>query len=275
MGDSVFVYVKQGDVGKDSALHNQATKTASRVRGVWDLSEFGTFLTDLKKFQAKIRILTVWGHGNPGVINFRGDVLTSSTIPNFTTGKSFEELFDPGARLIFDGCNVGAEAVGQKFLEDCASAFLSLNGGVVSARSEVALSALLFDVIAVSLDGLNSHATIQKGGKKLRFGRGQILERPNGMWSVAAEGGPYTYRFSSSYPRPVDEQTQFANWEKGKESGPGSWKLEADVLKIDWKSGTIETWDLPLFSERQTGEWTTLVASRKHEREKLWIGTRV
>jgi len=75
--------------------------------------------------------------------DFRGDRFDVGAIRRFN-GKGFADLFADDARIIFDGCQVGAGAKGRDFVKEVARVFLSTGGGRASARSEFVLSAPIF-----------------------------------------------------------------------------------------------------------------------------------
>jgi hypothetical protein len=99
---------------------------------------------------------------------------------------------------------------------------------------------------------MDVHALISKGGFKIRIGLGHE-EKGFGTaeWFATSGGKTYTYWF---------EENQTVKWWEGSFSlspSKGAWKITGDVLQMDWASGSVERWDLPLFDQETSGVLTT------------------
>lgn len=75
---------------------------------------------------------------------------------------------------------------------------------------------------------------------------------PNGLWEVRANGEIFYYRF---------KLPNIVQWASDRNTlnikGEGNWQMKDYNMRIDWKSGDYEEWDLPLFASGQTGIWFT------------------
>jgi|GEM_PF-5311610 hypothetical protein len=190
---SVFIFVKQRDSVLNVNLAAAARKTGAEVIGVESLDDFEDTLQSQKQDHS-IQKLTIWSHGEPGVLDFRGYRFDVGAIRRFN-GKGFADLFADDARIIFDGCQVGAGAKGRDFVKEVARVFLSTGGGRASARSEFVLSAPIFTSEVFSLSGMDVHALTNKGGLKVRIGLGNELKSPEGDWHIREDSNKWMYRF--------------------------------------------------------------------------------
>jgi hypothetical protein len=251
----MFIFVKQRDDPLNLNLAAAAGRTGAVVFGVESLGDFEGTL-QFQKQDHSIQKLTIWSHGEPGVLDFRGDRFDVGSIRRFN-GKGFADLFADDARVIFDGCQVGAGAKGRDFVSEFARVFLSTGGGRASARSEFVLSAPIFTSEVFSFSGVDVHALINKGGLKVRIGLGNELKSPEGDWHIPEGSDKWMYRFfANGTVRYQDEnkflgQLNILNLEKTE----GRWTREAAAVKVTWPSGTIETWELPLFDGYQPVTW--------------------
>jgi hypothetical protein len=119
----MFIFVKQRDDALNVNLAAAAGRTGAVVVGVESLGDFEGTLGFFPKDHS-IEKLTIWSHGEPGVLDFRGDRFDVGAIRRFN-GKGFADLFADDARIIFDGCQVGAGAKGRDFVKKVARVFLS------------------------------------------------------------------------------------------------------------------------------------------------------
>jgi hypothetical protein len=252
---SLFIFVKQRDGVLNVNLAAAAGKTGAEVIGVERLDDFEGTL-EFQKQDHSIKKLTIWSHGEPGMLDFRGDRFDVGAVRRFN-GKGFADLFADDARIIFDGCQVGAGAKGLEFVKEVARVFLSTGGGRVSARSEFVLSAPIFTSEVFSLGGLDVHALINKGGLKLRIGLGNELKSPEGDWHIREDSNKWMYRFfGNGTVRYQDEKKLLGRMNiLDLEETEGRWTREAAAVKVTWPSGTIETWELPLFDGYQPVTW--------------------
>jgi hypothetical protein len=198
-----------------------------------------------------IQKLTIWSHGSPGVLDFRGDSLDVGAVWRLD-GKGFADLFADDARIVVDGCKAGDTAAGRDFVKALARVFLSKAGGRVSARSGYALSVPTLTDKVFSIGGLDVHARIKKGASKATIALGhEVSGLGAGKWYVTCNGKKCTYWF---------EPDHSVKWWEGVLSfspGKGTWKLAGDILQMDWESGSVERWDLPLFNDEESGVLTT------------------
>lgn len=82
----------------------------------------------------KIQSLDFHTHGNSGLIALGNDVLTISTLVRFT-GRNFDNLWLPNAKITFLGCNVADGPGGEGFLAAVGQVFLKRSGGTVKGNT--------------------------------------------------------------------------------------------------------------------------------------------
>lgn len=100
---------------------------------------------------------------------------------------------------------------------------------------------------------------------KWKFVNDNIRKRPRtfkplefkGVWEVTTNGKTYCYWLQDNdnckwYFKKPTMLTHYAPYD-----GKGEWEVIDDELKIEWESGSKETWDLPLASKGPNGKWFT------------------
>jgi hypothetical protein len=135
---SMFIFVKQRDDALNLNLAATAGRTGAVVVGVESVSDFEGTLQFLPKDRS-IQKLTIWSHGETGTLDLRGDRFDVGAVRRFN-GKGFAELFAEDARVIFDGCQVGAGAAGRDFVKEFAR-YSFRREAAVRARGPDSLSA--------------------------------------------------------------------------------------------------------------------------------------
>lgn len=82
---------------------------------------------------SNIRFLDVCLHGTPGMIYFanRG-AMVGSYFGTLTQGSPF---LNKGARILFESCEIGKGAEGDKFMDDLAKTMLLGKGGIIGAST--------------------------------------------------------------------------------------------------------------------------------------------
>jgi hypothetical protein len=275
MADFVYVYsAPNGTVG--DALNGPEVTASARAKELGaigiranSLSDLRFNLDNLKKHQPRIDRLVIETHGSPGAMYFGNERLDSSNL-SWLTGRGYEEMFVENARVFLNGCNIaevgeasaGESNDGRVFMKEIGKIFLAKGGGRVGASTSIGLGLPTNKVY--HLWGDTVYVFISKGGQGVRFAQGKELSSPLGRWHVKASNGEEFYYWFS--------KDQSVNWDDGKvfggKSGQGMWAT-GKRLAIAWQSGSTESWDLPLFSEYQTGvwkksngEWTALSAEK-------------
>jgi hypothetical protein len=78
-----------------------------------------------------------------------------------------------------------------------------------------------------------------------------------GLWKVKTNGETYCYWLQdNSYCKWFfNKPTLLTNY--APYDGKGEWKIIKDQIKIEWESGSKETWFLPLTNKIQNGNWFT------------------
>jgi hypothetical protein len=84
--------------------------------------------------------LVVETHGIAGAIYFGDQQLCISNVGGWFAGRGYESLFNPGARILLNGCNVAEGAVGRQFLRAIGTIFLKMNGGSVAGCTSIGLA---------------------------------------------------------------------------------------------------------------------------------------
>jgi hypothetical protein len=261
----------------------RAAELGARGIGVASVADLKAALRQLKTDGVTASQMQFDTHGSPGTAWFGADPFNASVIQSQFVGNGFEDLFSPGARVFFSGCNIadnnGCSAgacpvgdVGRNFLMTFAKTFLFKAGGRVGASTSLGLPTLApWTNKVFHLWGDTIYAYINRGGTRVRIAVGTPLSSPAGDWKVSADGAEYLYCFYEN-PNTVWWDNYNRSLLASGNKGEGTWDLQGDWLHIAWKSGTSETWDLPLFNKEQWGFWKTadgavhnLVAVQTHE----------
>jgi len=243
----------------------------------YKIDSVDAFIETLRILKGKgtsISRFLVSSHGSPGAVYFNGEALDITRVSEL--GKfGFEDMFETDARIFLHGCNVADVAKecgpgscvvtnGRDFLKAMARTLLFKNGGRVGAStsSGFALTEKVFhfwgDVVYAYIKKGATFASIPSygygngstsGALKLpvRIAVGNELSTPRGTWDVVSQGQKYVYRFDPRFG---------VKWDRGaftKTEGSGRWEMRAEVMRIKWESGTVEDWELPLFTQEQPG----------------------
>jgi hypothetical protein len=264
---------------RDSDLATMGPKRANEVGataiGVNGVDALKAELSRLKKAGALIDQLLFYTHGNAGAIQFGNNHLTAGRILSEFAGNGFEDLFMPGAHIFFDGCNVATTKSGCSVPESCAmtdngpvflmtvaKTFLFKGGGRAGGwtSSGIGFPFLGGTKIWHPL-GHRVYVYVNKGGA-LRLAIGDEFSTLGfTVWKVWNGMEYFYYSFlndgrvfwctEDEYDKP------FAAWQKVKDltdaDRRGKWRLDSGSLQIQWVSVGSETWDLPLFTQYQTG----------------------
>jgi hypothetical protein len=101
-----------------------------------DIVALAKRLSELVDKGASFRRCVFTTHGTPGKILFHGDEVDAWGMNKRCGGQGLERLFPlPGSRLYFNGCEVGAEPGGKKFVTAAAQIFLRTAGGTAFAMT--------------------------------------------------------------------------------------------------------------------------------------------
>lgn len=263
IGDFIF-YDSNHDETTDIA-NNRASEIGAMAMGVSDVDNLKEKLNQLRQWGQSIKRLYFMTHGEPGTIFFGTSALTSGRV--LTELNGFQTLFRANAEVGFDGCNIAdvkkgcavgntcsATDNGPVFLNSVAKTFLVASGGHVYGWTSngYGFSSLGGSVIH-HYNGTAVHIFINKGGTQTRLAVGRMEEpNPLGRWEVEIEKQIFYYRFDQ--PNKIG-WTDASKYHAGVSTPveEGTWRMAGDGLKIAWRSGETETWDLPLYSEYQTG----------------------
>lgn len=80
-----------------------------------------------------VKFLEVCLHGSPGMIGFANKgAMIGEYLGNLTQGKPF---LQKDARVLFDSCNIGEGAAGDKFMDNLAKLMLIGKGGIIGAST--------------------------------------------------------------------------------------------------------------------------------------------
>ena len=89
----------------------------------------------------KLDQLRVTTHGSPGAIYFAHQALCSANVGGWLAGRTYEDLFAPGANVYLDGCNVAEGPCGSAFLRQLGELFFIKVSGSVQASTSAGLGA--------------------------------------------------------------------------------------------------------------------------------------
>ncbi len=133
--DLLYIYDATIDFAED---RDDASLTIAHTGNLVDLVNKLTGLVSEGTFFRRGVVTT---HGYPGNIILNsggkiGDLIDASGIRKRCEGRNLHRLFlYPGARLYFNGCEVGAEPGGKEFLTTAAQIFLCGLGGTAFAMT--------------------------------------------------------------------------------------------------------------------------------------------
>ena len=236
----------------------KAAKLEAKGFKIDSYQAFYTKLDQLRDENLQIDRMIVQTHGNTGWIFFGGDSINTQAI-NALYGHNYSSMFTRDAHIFLHGCNIaekGEYGDGREFLAAMARVFLSKNGGRVGASTSAGLMNYFWGTKTYHLWGKVVYASIAPGGVP-RVYAGDELPGPirsgqaTGHWSVTLQDG--------SVEHYVFYHTGDISWDdegmKG-DSGKGTWSIVGGKLEIKWNSGGRESWDMPIYSELQTGVWT-------------------
>jgi hypothetical protein len=281
------------DAGNEAAAdmgENYGARLGVRPWPVSSIEELRSDLSGARQNGVKIDRLYFVTHGGAGWIGFGKDLLTVHAMRNELAGKGFEELFNPGAQVHFDGCEVAEMAKGcedwvpdpaslkctvggngELFLLTFAQIFLIKAGGSASAWTSKGFGfpVLGGDVIH-HLTGQHIYLYMRRGGSRWRFAVGRkVVPSKNQWWKVWSRGDQgkeevYYYQFHPPSVYWFSEKQYLGRSENDPSRDPGMvgqggrWATDKEWLSINWldKNGVPyagEQWDMPLFDEYQTG----------------------
>ena len=240
--------------------------------GISAIEELPTKFAELRDQGTSIHRMIVVTHGNPGKIRFASSYLFAEGIIKLLSGRGFENLFQPGARVEFQGCSL-AKIPDGCYLGDCAltenglvfldtfARTLLTNGGRVSAWDSTGYSFRIIGTGDHHFNGSIHHIINKRGRRNTRYAIGSEEASPVGWWTVSVNKTSYEYQFFDTYT--VKFRTI-----GGGEKGSGVWAWYNGELSIRWSIGDRrwstphgpldekEVWDLPLFNKYQTGKAT-------------------
>jgi Domain of unknown function (DUF4347) len=243
---------------------NRAQEIGATAIGASDVPDLQTKLGQMLKSGTRIKQLYFMTHGNPGAIMFGTSTLIASRVRTELTGLG--NLFLPNAEIGFDGCNVAEVKTGCEVGETCAETdngpvFLSAvaktllpqSGGHVYGWTSAGWGFPSFGGSVIHhWNGTAVHIYITKRGQtRLAVGRASWPE-PLGRWEVKVDKEVFYYLFETGGRVGWTDRSRYhaGIWEPIEK---GTWKMDIDGVKIAWKGGETEIWDVPLYDEYQTG----------------------
>lgn len=281
MGSVVLIYDKnEPDFAKMGP--DYAKKIGATAYGVTDPVDLKQVLSKLKNIEKMV----YYTHGDPGAILFvSGSALIAKRLRSeFSVG--FDNLFAPGAEVQIFGCNVAAISAGCGlpaacsehsngivFLKAFAQAFLK-KGGRVSGSTAQGRALPFISSTPFHLGGTDVYAITNPNKKYydgVRFAMGSELSTPyDKAWKVwdgkeyfyydfyplGTGGSPISGRVLWCTPDEFESHTRVDGEDLQGWDRRGRWQFDGDNLKIQWQA-EIEIWDLPLFSDYQTGMTTS------------------
>ena len=269
MAEFVHIYSDQ-DPGETGEPSTTAPKRAAQVGATaYEANDVTELLGLFEKFKARNAVIdrmVIETHGSPGALYFGESRWDANALASFAA-KGFEELFAENARMFLNGCNIAAigrdcngkqctTVDGKAFLQDVERTFLFKGGGRVGASSSLGHVFPGFSSKVYHLPN-TYYAYINKGGSKVRLAGGTELATPEGDWHIPEGNKTWLYRFL----RNGEVRYQDLNGLAGKlgvlslDDNVGKWVREGGAIKVSWRSGTVETWELPLFDGYQPIVW--------------------
>jgi len=266
----VFYDKNDGDI--ETMAKRRASELNARAIGVGSVTALGEEFQRLKTAGTKVDRMLFYTHGDPGGAKFGLGYLTTNRLRSEFTGKGFDLVFSPGARVFFpacdladikSGCEMPTEACfntdnGAVFLLTFARIFLPRGGRVGGSTTKgIGFPVWGSKIFHFDFDFSDStrYAIVSSSGR-LRLAHGFLVSDPaQTSWKVSL--GPetriYELRSNGAVERFNDDESAW-DWSGPSEAGPdGKWKLAGDTLEIAWPDGASESWDVPLYSDWQTG----------------------
>jgi hypothetical protein len=113
---------------------------------------------------------------------------------------------------------------------------------------------------------------ISRGGGQVRLAAGNELKSPEGDWHIPEGSDKWMYRFFPNGTVRYQDENKF--WGRinilDLEKTEGRWTREAAAVKVTWPSGTVETWELPLFDGYQPVTWNRFDGRVQSLTAKQW-----
>jgi hypothetical protein len=137
MGKKYHIYDAKGNSIKDpsSTAATYATANHSTALGVKNIENLRATFDWLRNSKIRIEALVIETHGTPGAIYFGDETLTISNVDGWLAGRGYEELFENGARVFLNGCNVAEGENGVGFLRMLGNIFFKKSYGAIGGST--------------------------------------------------------------------------------------------------------------------------------------------
>ena len=292
MAETVVIYDAVDGAAADMG-ENYGARLGVRPWPVTSIAELKSDLSGAKQTGTRIDKLFFVTHGGPGWIRIGKDHLYVGNMRSEFGGQGFEDLFNPGAAVHFDGCNIaevkkGYEdwtpdpnslkgtvgGNGELFLLTFAQIFLAKAGGAADGWTSAGFGfAPVGGAVIHHWTGQHVYIFMKRGGSRWRFAIGRkTAPRTNQWWKVWSRGDygqeeilyyqfqpAFVYWFTKEqYLRLVGSGLPPAQDPVVAKEQRGRWATDKEWLYINWMDEkgvpyANEQWDLPLFDEHQTG----------------------
>jgi hypothetical protein len=284
MAEYIYIY-SDGEPGAygepSSTAPRRAAQLGATPYSARNVSELVDLFTQFTTRSLVIDRMVIETHGSPGALYFGSDTLDEARLASFR-GRGFADLFAENSRIFLNGCNVAATGKdcsgtrctivnGKAFLEAFARTFLSRAGGRVGASTSLGH---VVPPVSAKVYHLNTtyYVYISRGGAQVRLAAGNELKSPEGDWHIPEGSDKWMYRFFANGTVRYQDENKF--WGRinilDLEKTEGRWTREAAAVKVTWPSGTIETWELPLFDGYQPVTWNRFDGRVQSLTAKQW-----
>jgi hypothetical protein len=118
---------------------NQRGSDAYILIAISSIGELRRQLDSMLSTRATVGRLLVETHGSAGAIYFGKQQLCTSNLGPWLAGRGYEDMFEPGARVLFNGCNVAEGRMGREFLRAIGRIFFKKNFGSVAGLTSAGI----------------------------------------------------------------------------------------------------------------------------------------
>lgn len=156
--DHLYLYDPEFEPGAHKFLREMGGSSAVRAVSCWET------LTDALNAYTLVKSLTFSTHGLPGTVCLANGTKVEGI--DFMLLKKNPQFLKMGARILFDGCNIGEGPRGDQFMDEIGLYALRSKGGVVGATT---VSNVLFQLGPFSTETFMNPAAFDARLKVRRY----------------------------------------------------------------------------------------------------------